>query len=198
LIALVLTVVLLEWQSRSMTGQKKQKAAVSKRLLWLIYIPMLVPQVSFLFGIQVLVIGLGLEGNFAVLIWSHLLFVLPYSYLSLSQVYLRYDNRYLQLAEILSGSRLKSLFKIKLLMLLKPLAFSFAVGFSVSVTQYLPSLYVGAGRVSTLTLETVALATGSDDRVTSVFSLWQFALPLIVYILAIAIPRFYFRHCKGM
>jgi putative thiamine transport system permease protein len=83
-------------------------------------------------------------------------------------------------------------------MLFKPLAFSFAVGFAVSVSQYLPSLYVGAGRIETITLESVAAASGSDQRVSAVFAIWQFLLPLLVYAIAMLIPQWVFANRKGM
>ena len=35
-----------------------------------------------------------------------------------------------------------------------------AVGFAVSVGQYLPTLLIGAGRLPTITTEAVALASG--------------------------------------
>ena len=68
----------------------------------------------------------------------------------------------------------------------------------MSASQYLPSLYVGAGRVNTLTLETVALASGSDLRVTSVFALWQFLLPLLIYLAALGIPQYLYRHRRSI
>jgi putative thiamine transport system permease protein len=39
-----------------------------------------------------------------------------------------------------------------------------AVGFAVSVAQYLPTLFVGAGRFNTVTTEAVTLASGGQRR----------------------------------
>ena len=144
---------------------------------------------SFLFGIQVLLVGLGLDGKFASLVWVHLIFVLPYCYLTLAKVFLQFDNRFLQQAMILTQSRWKSFWMIKIPMLFTPIAFSFAVSFSVSVSQYLATLYVAGGRFSTITTQTVALANGADDRISASFALWQFWLPLLVFVTAIAIPQ---------
>jgi len=38
----------------------------------------------------------------------------------------------------------------------------FGVGFAVSVAQYLSTLYVGAGRLRTVTTEAVTLASGAQ------------------------------------
>ena len=43
-------------------------------------------------------------------------------------------------------------------MLLRPLLIALAVGFAVSVAQYLPTLFAGGGRFSTLTTEALSLA----------------------------------------
>lgn len=201
-IAVVLCIFVLQWQSaRADRGKKIDQGKALDKSFWMlgiIYLPILIPQVSFLFGIQILLVKFHLEGLMSSLIWSHLIFVLPYCYLSLAKSYLHFDERYFQIAAMLSRSKWRAFIYIKLPMLLRPIAFSFAIGFAVSVSQYLPSLYVGAGRIDTITLNSVALASGSDLRVTAVFALWQFLLPLIVYFAAIFIPQYIFRNRRGM
>ncbi|MBT6616371.1 MAG: ABC transporter permease subunit, partial [Deltaproteobacteria bacterium] len=88
--------------------------------------------------------------------------------------------------------------KVKLPMLMRPVLFSAAIGFSVSVAQYLPTLFIGAGRFDTITTEAVNLASGSDRRIVSVYALFQLLTPLMVFLSALFIPRFYFRQRKGM
>jgi len=191
-LALLICIAILQWQA-------VYKIPVQRSWwLGLLYLPILVPQISFLFGIQMLLVRFHLEGSLASVIWVHLIFVLPYAYLTLSQVYLQFDERYLQQATILCQSKWRAFFYVKLPMLFKPLAFSFAVAFAVSVAQYLPSLYVGAGRINTVTLESVALASGADARVSAVFALWQFILPLLVYIAAIIIPQICFKNRREL
>ena len=75
---------------------------------------------------------------------------------------------------------------------------AFATGFAVSIAQYLPTIFVGAGRFATLTTEAVALASGSDRRLMAVMALWQQLLPLIVFALATLIPAYRFRHRRAM
>ena len=128
----------------------------------------------------------------------HLVFVLPYTFLTLAGVYRTYDQRYVQVAMAISGSPWRSFFQVKLPMLLKPVTFAMAVGFAVSVAQYLPTLYVGAGRFVTITTETVSLASGSDRRIVAVYALCQFLLPMLVFCAAIFLPAFIFRNCKEM
>jgi len=162
--------------------------SISQRSLWIIFVPLLIPQISFLFGIQVLLVTLHLDGTWFALIWIHLVFVLPYVFLTLANTYRAYDQRYSHVGTTLSSSRFKTFAGIKLPILLKPILFSAAVGFSVSIAQYLPTLYVGNGRFSTITTETVNLAGGSDRRIIAVYALCQFILPLIAYLTAITVP----------
>ncbi len=172
--------------------------SLSRRSIWVLYLPLLIPQIGFLFGIQMVLVLLHLEGSWFSLVWIHLVFVLPYVFLTLAMTYRRYDQRYFDVAAILSGSSRRAFFRIKLLMLAKPILFSFAVGFAVSIAQYLPTLYVGAGRFATITTETVSLAGGSDRRVIAVYALCQFLLPFLLYSLAIWLPALLFRNRQLM
>jgi putative thiamine transport system permease protein len=191
LIALALVVACLEHESR-------QRLARPSRSLWLLYLPLLVPQVAFLFGLQVLLVRLGADGRLSAVIWAHLVFVLPYLFLSLADPWRAFDERYTRAALALGATRWRAFWRIKLPLLLRPLLLSCAVAFAVSVGQYLPTLFAGAGRVATLTTEAVTLAGGADRRVIGTWALLQAAFPLAVYWLAAATPRWLFRHCKGM
>jgi len=155
------------------------------RSLVLLYVPLLVPQISFLFGTQVLFILSGVQGTWVALIWSHLLFVLPYMFLSLADPWRALDKRYARTAACLGASPGRVFFRVKLPMLLPPVCVACAVGFSVSAGEYLPTIFAGAGRFSTLTTEAVTLAAGGDRRVAAVYAFLQTGLPLLVYVAAL-------------
>ncbi|MDN3648335.1 hypothetical protein QWZ13_05370 [Reinekea marina] len=166
-------------------------------LLWL-YLPLLVPQVAFLFGFQVSLIYLNLDGHWLAVLWSHLVFVIPYVFLTLSEPYRNYDDRYSYIAKSLSGQPIRAYFKIKFTMLLRPILYAFAIGFSVSIAQYLPTLFVGAGHYATITTEAVAMTSGSNRRMIAVLAMWQQLLPLAIFTLAIVIPAIRFRQHRSM
>jgi len=170
------------------TLAQTRQISISQRSLWIIFMPLLIPQISFLFGIQVLLVILHLDGTWFALIWIHLVFVLPYVFLTLANAYRTYDQRFSHVGITLSSSPRKTFTRVKLPILMKPVLFSLAVGFSVSIAQYLPTLYVGNGRFATITTETVSLAAGSDRRIIAVYALSQFILPLIGYVSAITVP----------
>jgi len=73
-----------------------------------------------------------------------------------------------------------------------------AIGFAVSVGQYLPTLLVSAGRIPTLTTEAVALAAGGDRRTIGVYALVQTLAALAPFTLALVLPRLVWRQRRGM
>ena len=120
---------------------------------------------------------------------AHVVFVLPYVFLSLSEPFRAWDGRYATVAASLGAGAGRVLWRVRLPMLLAPVLTAFAVGFAVSVGQYLPTLLVGGGRVQTLTTEAVALAAGGDRRAIGVWSLAQTAAAFAPFWLALALPR---------
>jgi len=179
-------------------NEKRHGLTTTGRGLWLLYTPLLVPQVGFLFGAQVLAVAAGIDGTWLALVWSHLLFVLPYVFLALADPYRALDERYARSALCLGASPDRVFWRVKLPMLLRPVLFALAIGFAVSVAQYLPTLFAGAGRFATLTTEAVALAGGADRRVMGVFAFLQAILPLAGFALALAVPAWLFRHRRAL
>jgi putative thiamine transport system permease protein len=186
LVALALALGCLE-------NEKRHGVTTTGRGLWLLYTPLLVPQVGFLFGAQVLAVKAGIDGTWLALVWSHLLFVLPYVFLTLADPYRALDERYARAALCLGASPNRVFWRVKLPMLLRPVLFALAVGFAVSVAQYLPTLFAGGGRFATLTTEAVALAGGADRRVMGVYAFLQALLPLVGFTAALALPAWLFR-----
>ena len=191
LVAICLVIAWLECEDR--VGLR-----ISRRALWLIYIPLVVPQISFLFSIQVLLIRAGLDGTLFAVVWAHLLFVLPYVFLSLADPWRALDRRYARSAAALGASSLRTLVTVKLPMLLRPILIACAIGFSVSVAQYLPTLFAGNGRVATLTTEAVTLASGADRRILGVYTFVQSLLPFLAYVLALTIPVLVFLRRRAL
>lgn len=156
-------------------------------VLWLLYLPLLVPQIGFLFGVQVLLVAARLDGTWPALVWAHLLFVLPYVFLSLAEPWRALDERYDRAAACLGAGPWRVLWRVRLPLLRRAVLGAAAIGFSVSVSQYLPTLFAGAGRLPTLTTEAVALSSGADRRVLAVAAFAQAALPLLAFGAALAL-----------
>ena len=189
--ALVAVIFCLEHEYRSGRG-------LSSRARLILYAPLLVPQIGFLPGLTVLFLRLGWDGSLLPVAFSHLIFVLPYTYLMLADPWNAFDTRYLDLARALGKSPTRVLVTIRLPIMLRPLLIALALGFAISVAQYLPTLLVGGGRVPTITTEAVALSSGGNRRLIGVYALVQSVLPFIGFALAAAVPAWLWRHRRAL
>jgi putative thiamine transport system permease protein len=180
-VALVAVLACLEREAR--VGRRPES-----HVLALVYLPLLLPQIAFVFGLQVLFVRLGLDATLLGLVWSHLVFVLPYVVLMLRGPYLAFDPHWLAAGTALGRPPLYTFWRVRLPLMRRPILVALAVGFSVSVAQYLPTLFIGAGRFWTLTTEALTLAVGGDRRIAAVAALLLAALPLLALATALAVP----------
>ena len=160
---------------------------------FIIYLPLLVPSIAFLFGLVWLQQLANHQSEFFNVAFAHLLFVLPYVFLSLASSYRRLDSRFAHVAASLGVSPIKVFFQIKLPQLFAPILIAIALGLAISFGQYLPTLLAGGGRIATITTEAVTLANGASRRTSAVYAIMQMALPLIGFILAWMLPKYFFR-----
>ena len=191
LIAIALTIGCLE-------AEQRQKRLLTRRGLLLLYLPLLVPQTAFLPGLQTLLLSFGVDTGRVPVIFAHLVFVLPYVFLSLSDPYRAWDGRLATIGAALGATPNRVFWRLRLPMLLRPVLTAMAVGFAVSVGQYLPTLLIGGGRTATLTTEALALASGGDRAAIGVFALLQTAAALLPFALALAIPAIVWRNRRSL
>ncbi len=161
-------------------------------------LPLIVPQTAFLFGLQIAAIKGGIGYGMVALVFVHLIFVIPYVFLSLRPAWNALDPRFGLIAVALGKSRTQTLLRVELPMLIRPVLTAFAVGFAVSAGLYLPTLLIGAGRLPTVTTEAVALAAGANRRTIGVYAFLQAVIPFAGFVLAFAVPAWLFRNRAGM
>lgn len=190
LIGLVLTLWLLEAVARRQVRLKK--------LIWVIYVPLVVPQAVFLPGLQVAFLHLGADRGLFPVALAHLAFVFPYMILALADPYAAFDQRITQAGASLGASPWAQVLRLKWPMLLRPILTAAAIGGAVSIGQYLPTVLMGGGRVQTLTTEAVALASGGDLRAIGVFAIVLAAAAFGPFALAAALPRAVFYNRRAM
>lgn len=190
-LALALTLACLEAEFRHALRQ-------GDGALMLLYLPLLVPQVAFLPGLQQLALRLGLDGTGLAVAASHVVFVLPYVFLSLAAPWRAWDARVALAAHALGATPDRVFWHLRLPMLLGPVLTAAAVGLAVSVGQYLPTLLIGGGRIETLTTEAVALSSGGNRRLIGAYALIQMALPALGFALALLLPALIFRNRRGL
>ncbi|MHA6346027.1 ABC transporter permease [Roseivivax sp. CAU 1761] len=198
LIALCATAAALALSVGCLEVEFRRGRPLSRRGLWLLYLPLLVPQTAFLPGVQTLLLTAGIDAGHGPVILGHLVFVLPYVFLSLGDPWRAWDARHARVAAALGSPPGRVLWRVRLPMLLRPLLVAAAIGLAVSVGQYLPTLLVGGGRVATLTTEAVALASGGDRRAIGVFAVAQTLAVSLPFALALALPALAFRNRRGL
>lgn len=176
----------------------REDATGRRGALALIYLPLIIPQVAFLFGLQFLFAFLGLDAGFAALALAHLTFVMPYVFLSLSDPWRAFDRRYDAVAAGLGKKSWATLLRIRLPMLSGAVLTAAAIGFAVSIGLYLPTLLIGAGRLTTITTEAVSLASGGSRRIIGVYAFLQMLLPALGFAVATLVPALIFRRRRAL
>ena len=159
------------------------------RLRRLIYLPLVLPSVLWVVGLHRLCLAWGIDARWPGLWLVHSLAAAPYVLIALSPAYLGFDARYAQIAASLQKNRLTFLLRIKWPLLKASLWGALAVGFAVSVAQYLPTLFVGAGRFATVTTEAVTLASGAQRSLTAAYAWLQWLLPALMFGIAAWLGR---------
>jgi putative thiamine transport system permease protein len=183
-VCLPVALVWLEW------GPQRANAVL--------YLPLVLPALPLAAGQYATLLHTGLDGTATGLLWAHLLWVLPYTVLTLVGPYRALDPRLVTTARALGLTRGQACLRVKWPLLLRPLCAAAAVGFAVSVAQYLPTQFAGGGRFATVTTEAVNLSAGGHRSVLAVQALLQVALPLAAFALAAAWPRWATRHRLGV
>src|SRR5262249_62132973 len=85
-----------------------------------LYLPLVVPQVAFLFGLVVAEELCGIRPGFWPVVLGHIVFVLPYVYLSLSEAYRRLVPAWARVGRFLGASQTRAFWGLRLSRLLAP------------------------------------------------------------------------------
>jgi putative thiamine transport system permease protein len=185
-LAFLSAVIGLVW---AVTWLETAPASWDSALRKLLYLPLLLPGVLWVVGLHRLALDLQLTGSFVGVLLVHVIAVLPYNLISLSPAYLGFDIRYAHISAALGKSRWQYLLRVKWPLLRQSLLATFAVGFAVSVAQFLPTLYVGEGQIVTVTTEAVTLSSGGQRSLVAAFAWLQWLLPAVVFALAAWLGR---------
>ena len=153
-----------------------------------LFLPLLVPGVAFLYGLvwfQQLVFQNAVWFHTYV---AHMVYVLPYVFLSMAVAYRKFDNRYAMVAQSLGKTPWQVFYHVKLPSLFSAIMVAWALGLAISFSQYLPTLLASGGTLPTVTTEAVASVSGSSTRLTAVYVIIQAVMPLIGFMIAWCMP----------
>ncbi|MDP5224120.1 thiamine ABC transporter permease, partial [Enterobacter hormaechei] len=184
LTALAILMLWLEWGP--------QRGAV-----W-VWLPLALPALPLVSGQYAVALWLGIDGQYAAVLWSHMLWVLPWMLLVLQPAWRRLDPRLILTARTLGWRQAKIFWFVKCPLMIRPALLAFATGFSVSMAQYMPTLWLGAGRFTTLTTEAVALSSGGSIPILASRALGLLLLTSSLFALAALLSRLVGRHRQGL
>jgi putative thiamine transport system permease protein len=173
--------------------QLRHHATMRLRLGSWLFLPLLLPQMTFLFGVQVLLAYLGLDGTFAAVLWVHLIFALPYLWGLLAPARAAIDPRYLAIARTLGAGAVRAWLTLTAPLILRSILLAMALAFSVSIALYLPTLFAGAGRIATAATEAAAAAGSGTLRLAAIQAILLAVLPLVGFAAAYAAGAALFR-----
>ena len=132
---------------------------------------------------------LGLNGNWFGVFLSHLTPVFAYVFIVLKGPYRAFDPRYRSVSLGLNTDQYRFWSSVKLAMMKPALAAAAAVGIGVSIAQYVPTQLIAAGRMTTLPIEAVTLASGGNRPLLAVFALMLAVVPALAFIAAARLGR---------
>ncbi len=108
-IGLVATAVALTLTVSCLEAEHRTRRPLGGRGLAILYLPLLVPQIAFLPGLQTFMLLLGMDGGFGVVVAAHVVFVLPYVFfLALADPWRAWDGRTGTAAAARSARRLSA------------------------------------------------------------------------------------------
>jgi putative thiamine transport system permease protein len=153
-------------------------------LLGLALITLGLPQLVIAAGQYRLFLPLDLTGTLPGLFLVHLTPVLAYVAIVLAGPYRNFDPRYAIVARSLRSGPWRLWWKIKAPLLRGPLLTAAAVGFAVSIVQFVPAQLIAAGRHDTLPIEAVTLSAGGNRALTAAYALALSIPPLLAFAIA--------------
>lgn len=166
LAALVLAVLWLE----------AAPARHDRPLSWLAGAAIMLPALAISAGQYRMLLDLRLTGSWTGLFLVHLTPVFAYVWIVLRAPYRAFDPRWKSVGASLHASPVRFWRSVKLPLLRAPIAAAAAIGFAVSLAQFVPAQLAAAGRHVTLPMEAVSLSSGGNRSLTAVHAL-LLALP---------------------
>ena len=165
--------------------------------LWL-FLPLVVPQLAFLFGLAWLTTRLRLEGTLLAVIWTHLLFALPYTWGILATARAALDPRFQLAARVLGAAPLRAWWTVTAPLLTRSALLAASLAFAVSAALYLPTLFTGAGRIVTIATEAASAAASGALHIAALYGALQAALPLLAFAVTSTAAHIVYRRFGGV
>jgi putative spermidine/putrescine transport system permease protein len=148
----------------------------------LLTLPVIVPTLCVAMGLHLWFIRLGLTETFIGVVLVHLTFCLPYAVFVMWGVFSNYNPDFEDQARSLGADTIRVILRIMLPMTLPGIVVASLFSFLLSWSQYLATLIIGGGKITTLPVILFALMASGDRPVAAAVSI-VFVLPAFLALL---------------
>ena len=158
----------------------------------LVLVPLIVPSVAVLTGIQISMIRLGLTGTFFGVALIQSLFALPYAIRIMTDVFEIVGKDLEQQASVLGAGAVMVFRKVTLPRIMPGILSAGALSFTVSIAQYITTFLIGGGRIITVTMLIIPHIQSGEYHVAAVYSVVLILTALISLYLSEKVVRRYY------
>lgn len=148
----------------------------------LLTLPVIVPPLCVAMGLHLWFIRLGLTEQFSGVVLVHLTFCLPYAVFVMWGVFSNYNPDFEDQARSLGAKTSRVVLRIMLPMTLPGIVVAALFSFLLSWSQYLATLIIGGGKITTLPVILFALMASGDRPVAAAVSI-VFVVPALLVLL---------------
>lgn len=148
-------------------------------------LPVIVPPLCVAMGLHLWLIRIGLADSFAGVVLVHLTFCLPYAVFVMWGVFSNYNPDFEHQARSLGASPLRVIVRVTIPLTFPGILVAALFSFLLSWSQYLSTLIIGGGKVTTLPILLFALMGSGDRPVAAAVSL-VFVAPALAALLVSA------------
>lgn len=151
----------------------------------ILMLPIIVPPLCVAMGLHLWLLRIGIAGTFAGVVLVHLAFCLPYATFVMWGVFSNYNPDFESQARSLGASRLIVIRRVTIPLILPGIAVAALFSFLLSWSQYLSTLIIGGGKITTLPILLFALMGSGDRPVAAAVSI-VFVVPALAALAASA------------
>ena len=156
-----------------------------KRLVeFLVLAPTIVPGLAVVLGIHVMFIRYGLADSMLGVMLVHLIPATPYVVLVMAGVFANYNPEFEEQARSLGAGQLATFWYVTLPAIFPGMMVAGLFAFLISWSQYILTLLIGGGYVTTLPLLLFSFARGGDNAITGALSIVFIAPAIIMLIIS--------------
>lgn len=158
----------------------------------LLMTPLIVPIVSIAMGIQIGFVPLGLSNSFIGVLILHIVLAIPYALWFITDAFVLVGIKRESQAILLGASRWQVLRHITLPSIFPTLVVAGGFVFIISFSQYFVTMFIGGGKIRTLTMDMFPYVASGERGIGSVYSLLFLAILILsMGVGMVAIRRYY-------